>query len=131
MESWRAAWRKGFAPGLPTEGLRVLLTALRLDDVQLLQGATCSPPPMMCVEDWPVEAADAICYVGWHGNGLTKVRQVSEFFAQQCREADERLQEPAGCSYFLNWFDDTPRDVMRRELGFEVEMELTRRRETA
>ena len=32
----------------------------------------------------------------------------------------ERLGEPAACRWFLNWFDDTPRDQMRRELLAEV-----------
>ena len=74
----------------------------------------------MCVQDWPVEAACALGYCGWQGDGLETVGEVEEFFARACFEADQRLGEPAACRWFLNWFDDTPRDEMRRELLAEV-----------
>ena len=50
-----------------------------------------------------------------------------EFFARCCFEADERLGEPAACRWFLNWFDDAPRDTMRRELLAEVDAALAER----
>jgi hypothetical protein len=56
---------------------------------------------------------------------------VEEYFARLCFEADQRLGEPAVCRWFLNWFDDTPRDVMRRELLAEVERALAERNATA
>lgn len=55
------------------------------------------------------------------------MRQVEEFFARVCFEADQRLGEPAGCRWFLNWFDDTPRDQMRHELLTEVDRTLIER----
>ena len=127
MESWRRIWREGFEPGLTTAGLVALRFALLNDDVRLLQGATMCPPPLMCVQDWPVEAADAIAFAVWKGGELTTVRQVEEGFAQALWEADQRLGEPAACRWFLNWFDDTPRHQMREELLFEVERSLTER----
>jgi hypothetical protein len=128
MESWRQVWRDGFVPVISTSGLEVLRDALRGDDPRLTQGSTTTPPPLMCVQDWPVEAACALGYCGWQGDDLETVGQVEEFFARVCFEADRRLGEPAACRWFLNWFDDTPRNEMRRELLAEVERALDERR---
>ena len=59
------------------------------------------------------------------------VGQCEEFFAKCCFEADQSLGEPAACRHFLNWFDDTPRDEMRRELLAEVELTLAGRAQAA
>lgn len=128
MESWRLVWRDGFAPVIGTEGLSALAEALRTDDERLTQGSTTTPPPLLCVQDWPVEAACCLGLCGWLGDGLASVGQVEEYFARVCFEADQRLGEPAACRWFLNWFDDTPRDQMRRELLEEVERELRNRK---
>ena len=128
MESWRMVWRSGLAPVLSTAGLTTLRDALESDDHRLVQGATTTPPPLMCVQDWPVEAACALGYCGWVGDGLETVGEVEEFFARMCFAIDQRLGEPAGCRWFLNWFDETPRDEMRRLLLAEVARALTERR---
>ena len=127
MEYWRTVWRDGFAPGLPPAGLAALLTALETDDRRLEQGLTTSPPPLLAVQDWPVEGADALGFIGWQGEDLTTVGDVEEFFAKACFDADQRLGDPAACRWFLNWFDDTPRGEMRRELAGEVIRELINR----
>jgi len=129
MESWRMVWRDGFAPLLSSTGLMALRDALRVDDPRLVQGATTTPPPLLCVQDWPVEACCALGYCGWQGDRLDTVGEVEEFFAKCCFEADDRLGEPAACRWFLNWFDDTPRPDMRRELLAEVELALADRLE--
>jgi hypothetical protein len=131
MESWRKVWREGLVPLLSTSGLEVLRRGLADDDARLLQGATTTPPPLQCVQDWPVEAACALGYCGWLGEGLETVAEVEEFFARMCFEIDQRLGEPAGCRWFLNWFDETPRDEMRRELLAEVNRTLALRRADA
>ena len=127
MESWRKVWRDGMAPQLSVTALSALQQALQNDDPRLLQGATTSPPPLECVRDWPVEAACVLGFCGWQGEGLETVAEVEEFFARSCFEADQRLGEPAACRWFLNWFDDTPRDEMRRALLAEVEKALADR----
>jgi len=127
MESWRLVWREGFAPVLSIRALEALWQALRRDDSALIQGSTTTPPPLMCVADWPVEAADAIGLSGWLGEGLETVGEVEEYFARTCFEADQRLGEPAGCRWFLNWFDDAPRAEMRDQLLPEVERSITQR----
>jgi hypothetical protein len=127
IESWRMVWREGLAPVLSTAGLVALREALRSDDHRLTQGSTTTPPPLMCVQDWPVEAACALGFCGWQGEDLETVGEVEEFFARACFEADERLGEPAACRWFLNWFDDTPRDQMRKLLLEEVDRVLAER----
>ncbi len=126
MESWRKVWREGFVPILPPEGLEALRKALEADDPRLLQGATSSPPPLMCVQDWPVEKTCLIGWCAWQGGEgeCNTVGETEEFFARSCYEADQRMGEPASCRYLLNWYDDAPRDVMRRELLAEVELAL-------
>jgi len=124
MESWRKVWREGMAPQLSPAGLEALRRALMNDDVRLLQGATTTPPPLQCVQDWPVEAACVLGFCGWQGEGLETVAQVEEFFARACFEADQRLGEPAACRWFLNWYDETPREEMRRQLMAEVNRTL-------
>lgn len=128
MQSWEHVFRHGFAPHLPTEGLAALATALKTDDGRLLQGATCSPPPHSAVADWPCEGACAIGMCGWGLNYDTTVGEVGEFFAHACHAADTALGEPAAVRYFLSWFDDAPRDTIRRELLPVVESILEARR---
>jgi hypothetical protein len=130
MESWRKVWREGFAPVLSTTGLLALRRALIKDDKRLIQGHTTSPPPLMCVQDWPVEAACALGFCGWQGEGLETVGEVEEFFARSCFEVDQILGEPADCRHFLNYWDDTPRGEARAELIFEIDLALAARQAT-
>ncbi|HYT91282.1 MAG TPA: hypothetical protein VEL76_21395 [Gemmataceae bacterium] len=127
MEAWRKVWREGVAPQLSTAGLEALRSALATDDSQLLQGATTTPPPLQCVQDWAVEAACVVGFCAWKGDGAQTVAEVEEFFARVCFEADQVLGEPAACRWFLNWFDETPRDEMRRQLLPEVNRILAQR----
>ena len=127
METWRKVWREGVAPQLSTGGLRALQKALREDDDRLLQGATTSPPPLHCVRDWAVEGACVIGYCGWHGEGLGTVAEVEDYFARVCFEVDKALGEPAACRWFLNWFDDAPRQEVRALLLSEVTRTLIER----
>ncbi len=120
MERWQHVWRVGFAPILSTRALLALRDALLTDDPRLVQGTCTSPPAKANCLDWPVERACALGLCGWLGEGRETVGEVEEFFAKCCFEADERLGEPAACRWFLNWFDDTPRDVVRCSLLVEV-----------
>lgn len=125
--SWQRVWQQGIAPSLSNTGLSALQHALTVDDPQLIQGATTTPPPLQCVQDWPCEAACLIGYAGWRGEGLETVGQVEAYFAHVCFQTDLRLDEPAACRWFLNFFDDAPRDKMRAALLVEVAAELQRR----
>lgn len=129
MDLWRECWQKGFIPSISTPGLEALMKALTNDDPALMQGCTTKPPPLMAVQDWPVEGADAIGYCGWKGDNLATVGEVEKFFAKACFDADQRMGEVASCRHFLNWYDDTPRDEMRRELLSECGLALFDRAE--
>lgn len=131
LASWRIVWRNGFAPLCSTAGLEALADALRSDDRRLVQGATTSPPPSMCVRDHELEACCPVTFTGvpeLGGFGEATVGDAEDHFARMCFDADQRLGEPAACRWFLNAWDDTPRDEMRRELLVEVERELAERR---
>lgn len=130
MQSWQLVYRDGFAPVLSTASLTALRDALRADDVRLVQGETTVPEPIMAFQDWPIEGGDwlTICAVAESGGwGVATVGMCEEFWARMCFEADQLLGEPAACRWLMNWFDDTPRDEMRRELLSEVERTLGER----
>jgi hypothetical protein len=127
MEIWQKVWREGIEPLLTPEGLAALRRGLTSDDNRLQQGVTTTPPPLMCVQDWPIEGACALGYCGWQGDGLETVGEVEEFFARMCYEADCWMGEPASVRWFLNWFDETPRDEMRRKLLAEVDLAVAKR----
>jgi hypothetical protein len=126
IESWRKVWREGLVRQLSVKCLEALRRGLLEDDPGLLQGATSKPPPLQGVQEWPVVAACALGYCGWRGEGLETVAEVEEFFARACFEADRLLGEPAACRWFLNWFDDTPREQMRQLLLAELDRALGR-----
>lgn len=140
VESWHLVWREGFLPSFTTDELLQILQALKTDDPRLSQGSTTTPPPLMCVQDWPVECGCLFAYVGAirHGgfdrnrddtknDNPASVGQCEEEFARLCFDADQRLGEPAACRWFLNWFDGEPRDRMRAELAAEIETNLRQR----
>jgi hypothetical protein len=128
IESWRKVWREGVAPQLSVAGLEALRQALITDDERLLQGATTTPPPLQCLQEWPVEGACVVGFCAWQGDRLNTVAEVEEYFARTCFAIDQRLGEPAASRWFLNWFDDTPRADMRRLLLEEVNRSLAQRR---
>ena len=126
--SWRETWRKGFAPKLSVPGLRALRDALKADDARLLQGATCSPPPLQCVRDWRIEAGCGIVLAHWLGDDPEcTTEEAEEYFGRVCFEVDQALGEPAACRWFLNWFDETPREEMRQDLLVEVDLAIVER----
>lgn len=127
MESWKIVLRDGFFKVLSDGHLDALRRTLLADDPRWTQGATTLPPPLTCMQDFPVEAADAIGICGWIGDGLGTVGEVEEFFAKKCYEMDQVLGEPAACRWLLNWHDDSPRELVRTELLAEIELELSRR----
>lgn len=128
MESWRKVWRKGLAPLLSTKSLEVLAVALATDDPRLIQGATTTPPPLQCVQDWPVEAACAVGFCGWQGEGLETVAEVEEFFSKILFEVDALLGEPGGCRYFLHFWDENRMSEVKRLLLPEIESSLAMKR---
>lgn len=124
MERWREVWRRGFAPAISVAALEELLAALETDDPRLRQGITTIPYGRPCA-DWPVESACAIAYcavVSRGGFGTAVVGDVTLDFATALVAALPVESRP-----FLDFFDDTPRDEMRRELAAEVRLTLAER----
>jgi hypothetical protein len=68
-----------------------------------------------------------VAYAGCQGEGLASVGEVEDFFVQVRIGADQALGEPAGCRWFLNWFDETPCGQMRRQLLVEIDLALAGR----
>lgn len=132
MEAWRTVLRTGFLPFMPTKGLLAVQKALASDDPRLVQKATTIPQPMQYVMEWPVEGADFIGFVYWQGSGKDiSVGDVERAFARACFEADQSLGEPAGCRWFLNYWDDAEdRHKLFSEMLDEVNLELVRRSPT-
>ena len=127
MEKWRRVWREGLVPQFSRNGLLALHSALVHDDPRLLQGAVSSPPPLDALRECAVNGTCAISLCGWKGEGLRNVGQVEEYFHRICDAADAAFHESAACRYFLNWYDETPRAQMRRELLAEVKRALRER----
>ncbi len=131
MESWRMIWREAAAALFSTAGLEALATALVGDDPRLLQGATTTPTPLQCTADWPMEAGDLFAFAAWQGDGLETVEECEEYFARCCYEIDQKIGEPAACRHLLNFWDESPRDEVRRLLLPEVRRILAQRVEMA
>jgi hypothetical protein len=127
MELWKRIWRLGLAPQLSDLGLAALRRGLTRDDEHLVQGMTSAPPALDVFADAAVEAACALGYCGWKGEGHQTVGDLATFFERVCASADEALGEPGICRHFLAWFDETPRRPMRRELLREVDRALKQR----
>lgn len=131
MKTWKHVWREGLAVILSTRALKALRHALLNDDPRLIQRSTTSPPPAEVFHHDAVEGACALGYCGWRGEDLPTVGHVEAFFIRTCNAVDDALGEPGACRHFLNWFDETPRPLMRRQLLAEVTHELDHRQSAA
>lgn len=83
----------------------------------------------MTERDW-VRAACLLGYCGvmdMGGFGTVTVGECEEFFAKSCFAIDQRLGEPAGCRWFLNAWDETPRPEMIAQMLLEVERAISLR----
>jgi hypothetical protein len=75
------------------------------------------PPPLECLDDWQVEAADLLAYPGWRARRLKTVCEVEEAAWSLCSAIDARLGEGAA-KQLLAWYDATARsDVLAMLLG--------------
>lgn len=124
IEKWRKVWRQSISKRLGTRALLVLEAALKIDDPRLIQGAISSPAPLDSLRDCQVKGTCLIGFCGWQAEGRETVGEVESYFHAICDACEADSQEPAICRYFLNWFDDCPRDEMRREMLAEVRLAL-------
>lgn len=128
-ENWKRVLREGYFPLLSLEDLRTTLKALVEDDQRLIQGETTSPGAARENLQRDVQGCCLVSFPGWK-SGLQTVDEVEEYFARVCRQIDDVLGTGniAECRWLLNWFDETPRDVMRQELTREFSEEIQWRR---
>lgn len=124
MERWREVWREAIVPLLSTNSLVALRWGIMNNDHRLIRGTTVYPIPVSSNADETPVSACAIGYCGWQGEGLNTVAEVEEFFARMCIEIDTRMNEPAGCRWWLNWFDSTPKEEVWREMLHEIDLAL-------
>lgn len=122
IEAARRVFREGFAPLLSTADLIALRDAASGDDPRLIQGVTAKPMLGLA----PCSGACAIGFVGLT-HGITEVEDVCDFFAQMCYAIDDRVGEPAGCRYFIGWYDSASRHDALASLAAWCEEELRTR----
>jgi hypothetical protein len=132
-EAWRKVWREGLVPQLTTLGLEGLKKALGEDRPSLITGSTSYPPPLMCMQDEPVEKCCPLCYALLDGKRpeYVSVGPLEERFAEACWGADQRTGMPGGVKYFLNYIDMEPWAKVRLELLAEVRLALGQRQHQA
>jgi len=128
MELWRKVWRNGLVPQLSTNELLALKHGLETDDPKLVQGITTSPPAIDIFATSQVEFCCGLTYSSWKGENKTTVAEADARYTQLCQNTDELLGEPGVSRFFLNWFDETPRVEMRRQLLTEVVIALSNRK---
>lgn len=121
MEPWRSVWRDALSILLSIDGLEALRKALIEDDEQLVQGITTNSDSIGIV------GACAIGYSIWKGERVEDVGSVHQKFAEICCIAEQLTNVDCFTACFLNWFDETERNEMRRKLLFEVNRSLALR----
>jgi hypothetical protein len=81
------------------------------------------------VTDWTAEGACGLCWLTADGDkpDVFTVGQLERLFMDAAWECDKRLGEPGAIRYWLNWFDDAPREEMRAALLAEIDRALAER----
>jgi hypothetical protein len=115
MTSAEGVFKSGFAKVLSPAALASLREACRADDPRLTTGRTVFPWDTVDNAALLAECGCPVAFCGMAG-GAT-VGDAAAFFAKACFDADQELGEVAGCRFFLNWVDDTPRPEMLSTLA--------------
>lgn len=110
--SWMIVFRYGILPSLSTNALRFLQHCLATNDKRLIQKETTQPQK----PDEPCSHACLLALPVWLKHPAPTVAEAEDYFHWLCCETDNKIGEPASTRYFLNWFDDTPREEMRAKL---------------
>lgn len=126
LEPWRRVWRDGLAPLMSDAGLTALELALAHGDASLIQGAPTIPPPDPRCNSEPVAGSCLFGFAAWQTQGLVTVADVAAASKAICQEIESRLGKEAHWP-LVRWFDDTPEEMMRPALLYEVQREQARR----
>ena len=130
-EMWRRVWRDGLGPQLSDSYLEELRLGLIRDDDRLLQGYTAQPEPFAVFAREKIEGCCALGFGAWQTGMFERVGDLGRFFERLCCGADEAVGEMAAARLFLDWYDQTPRPLMRHELLAEVNRLLNQRHPAA
>lgn len=138
-ELWRKTWRQGFVPLLSDAQLASLRKAIVEDDPRLVQGRTfvaANGYDSPFLTEHLVGGACLVGWCGWQVDGLSKVSEVLDYFRRFCHRVINSMGRPSedGCykvNEFLRWFDETPREEMRRELLAEINLAQAERAASA
>ena len=126
--TWQEAFLRGVAPQFSARSLTAMLAALERDDRALIQNATVRPSPLSGLsQDVPCNHTCAIGYLAQTEYNLATNSQVLDAFGLALYQADVYLGEVSAVRFFLNWYDDTPRDQMRAALAETIRGELDSR----
>jgi len=116
LEPWRDIWRRGIAPGLSADQLRLLADALRRDDPLLIQGAITRDAGRcligFCGLCDPAEALDDDTF------------EIEGYFSRFTCRVNLRLAGNGVATSFVHWYDYAPRYDMIVALLPEVERSL-------
>ena len=126
-EPWLRVFVDGFAPNMTDDELTAIRDGLANNDHRILQGATTDPVPLLCVHDWPCNGSCPVAFAKLGTNPEATVGEVEARFAELCYGCDAILGR-ADCRHLLTWIDETPRDVMQRNLAAAIDGVLDRRR---
>lgn len=136
IEPWRYVFRNGVAKQLSANGLVALREAIKGDDPRLVQGITLKP--IVGGNHARVYSCCFISYAAWQGEGMELCGNVLDFFSRVCDRTNEALMgkkvpseirdERFPVKAFLNWYDDTQREVVFADLLPEIELELASRK---
>lgn len=122
-KAWQEVFRVAASSCLTRDELLFIRDAIGRDDKRLIQGSTAKPPAIPCVYDWPAECGCLFGLLAFRDGKQPTVAQVENEFARIVNAIDARFPMRAAY-YFLNWFDETPRDTMRAELLAEIDAGL-------
>lgn len=126
--SWQKVFRDGFAPEMTMDELLAVREALVINDPLMIQDATVEPELSEFVQPC---GACFVSYGLWKANRLSTTMEVSDMFARRCQLADNRLGFHSAIRFFLNWFDETPRQEVFAKLLVEVDAVISERTSTA
>jgi hypothetical protein len=116
---WPEVFHVAIAPRLGLAGLQALQAALDSDDAALIQGETCLPDFMSVSRDLPCRAACGLGLALWRSLELRSIGEIDLQFSLLVNQVDGEMGQGAA-RMFVQWFDETPRATMRRQLLKEV-----------
>jgi hypothetical protein len=129
--TWDDVFRRGVASAMTTAELEALADGLRVDDPALVQGATYVPDPYGIGRARPCACIGgcAIGYAAWK-SGRAWTHEVSGRFDEVALACNRLLggEVAASVRFFTAFFDERPRDEVRRELLPVVEDIIKERR---